>query len=73
MLTWLKIGVGALAGASLAFAAGYLVGRSDGRESVLAGLKDDRITILQDGMAVDKKVIGAEDGQLCQFLGGCEP
>jgi hypothetical protein len=72
LTSWLKIGLGALAGASLAFAAGYLNGRSDGKESVLADLKDDRITILEDGKKIDAEALTADDPGLCALLGGCE-
>ncbi|WFR98728.1 hypothetical protein [Rhizobium tumorigenes] len=71
MLTWLKIGVGALAGASIAFTSGYFVGRSAGKQSVLSSLQSDRITILKDGKEIDEKVLGADDTGLCDLLGGC--
>lgn len=49
----------------------YLKGRSDGRALVLARLAGDRITILQDGKAIDEKVLGSDDDGLCALLGGC--
>lgn len=73
MLTWIKIGVGALAGAALAFSAGYLVGRSAGKESLLSSLKDDRIIVLQDGKEIDAEVLSADDAALCGMLGNCLP
>lgn len=71
MLTWLKIGVGALAGAFIAFTSGYFIGQSAGKQSVRDELKDSRITILKDGKQIDEKVLGADDTGLCNLLGGC--
>jgi hypothetical protein len=71
MLDWLKLGVGALAGAGIAFAAGYLVGSSHGRQSVLQSLQSDRVTILKDGKKIDEQAIAADDTALCDMLGGC--
>lgn len=71
MLTWLKLGVGALAGASIAFTCGYFIGHSAGKKSVLATLQAQRVTILKDGKQIDEKVLGADDDSLCGLLGGC--
>lgn len=49
----------------------YMKGRSHGREAVLAKLKDDRITIFEDGRKIDEEVIGADEAGLCEMLGGC--
>lgn len=50
----------------------YLWGYSSGKETILNRLKDDRITILKDGQAVDNEVLAADTDQLCAMLGGCE-
>lgn len=71
MLSWLKIGVGALAGAAVAFTAGYFIGRSHGKESILASLRDDRITIIENGKRIDAEALSADDVGLCGLLGGC--
>lgn len=71
MLTWLKLGVGALAGASIAFTSGYFIGRSAGKQSVLATLQSNRITILKDGKKIDEQALSADDADLCGLLGGC--
>jgi hypothetical protein len=71
MLDWLKLCVGALAGAGIAFAAGYMVGNSHGRQSILQSLQSDRVTILKDGKQIDEKAIAADDTALCDLLGGC--
>jgi hypothetical protein len=52
-------------------AAVYFVGHHEGRMGVLDSLKDQRITILKDGAAIDNKAIGADDDALCNLLGGC--
>ncbi len=62
---------GALLVAALIAGGSYIAGYSNGKETVLTRLKDDRITILKDGQAIDNKVIGADDNALCDLLGGC--
>lgn len=49
----------------------YLEGRSAGRDSVLAKLRDDRIQILKDGEKIDEAIDLADDSGLCALLGGC--
>lgn len=66
---WLAAGLLAMAG--LAISGIYLTGRSVGRAVVVERLKDDRIRILRDGKDIDDEVSGADDGALCQLLGGC--
>ena len=51
----------------------YLEGRSAGRESVLAKLRDDKIKILREGQEIDREIELADDEGLCALLGGCEP
>lgn len=62
---------GAILAAVAVGAGSYWAGYSSGKETVLNRLKDDRITILKDGQAVDNKVLGADDNALCDLLGGC--
>ena len=50
----------------------YLEGRSAGRESVLAKLRDDKIQILKDGKEIDDAVDLSDDSALCALLGGCD-
>jgi hypothetical protein len=66
------LAVGLLIAAGALYGAGYIQGRSAGRDAVLARLKDDRITIFQDGKRIDEEVLNADDGALCSLLGGCE-
>lgn len=42
-----------------------------GKDEVYDKLKDDRITILEDGKAIDKKVLGADDDTLVCMLVDC--
>lgn len=63
---------GALAALVLTNAATGLYGYSKGKETVLNRLKDDRITILKDGQAVDNEVLNADDQELCRLLGNCD-
>ena len=46
---------------------------SAGRQSVTDRLKDDRITILQDGKRIDEKVFSADDDSLVCMLVECVP
>jgi hypothetical protein len=66
------LAVGLLVAVAALYGAGYIKGRSDGRETVLARLKDDRITVFQDGVRIDNEVLGADDDALCDLLGGCQ-
>lgn len=62
---------GAIFGAVLLAGGGYVWGYSAGKETVLNRLKDDRITVFQNGVKIDNKVLGADDDALCDLLGGC--
>lgn len=42
-----------------------------GKDEVYDKLKDDRITILEDGRAIDKDVLGADDDALVCKLVDC--
>ncbi|MCO5072136.1 MAG: hypothetical protein M9944_13100 [Rhizobiaceae bacterium] len=63
---------GALAALILTNAATGLYGYSKGKEAVLNRLKDDRITVLKDGVKIDNDVLASDDFGLCDKLGGCE-
>lgn len=63
---------GALAALILTNAATGLYGYSKGKETILNRLKDDRITVLKDGVRIDNDVLAADDSGLCDKLGGCE-
>lgn len=73
MLTYLKLGIGALAGAALMAGPVYFYGKSAGRADVVAQLKDNRISILKDGKKIDENVLASDDAALCGLLGGCLP
>jgi hypothetical protein len=49
----------------------HLYAYNMGRQSILARLADDRISILKDGKKIDEEVLSADDDQLCRLLGGC--
>jgi hypothetical protein len=57
----------ALAGLSTALYMSY----SAGKQSVLTKLKDDRITVLQDGKRIDETVLTADDDALYCLLIDC--
>lgn len=63
--------IGAVVAAFAAAGAVYFKGRHDGREAILAKLKDERIEILLDGREIDDEVLAADDSGLCALLGGC--
>lgn len=63
--------LGALVGALLLTIGSGLYGYSKGKEAILNRLKDDRITIFQDGQKIDNEVLNADDEKLCALLGGC--
>lgn len=44
---------------------------SAGKQSVLDRLKDDRITVLQDGKKIDDSVLAADDDALYCMLVNC--
>lgn len=60
-----------LLSAVIAGGTGYVKGRVDGRDRVIAKLQADRIKVLKDGQEIDTKVLTADDTALCDFLGGC--
>lgn len=62
---------GALLGAIVLAGGSFVWGYSAGKETVLNRLKDDRITVFQDGVKIDNEVLGADDNALCDLLGGC--
>lgn len=53
------------------YGAGYLSGRQDGRDALLARLAADKAHIVKDGKEIDHEVLGADDDALCRLLGGC--
>lgn len=75
MLNWLNPYIlgGAVLGAALLVGGSYWWGYDSGKDSVLTRLKDDRITILQDGKRIDEEILDADDDALCALLGGCVP
>lgn len=69
--TSLKVGAVIVVLAGLAWSHLWVYGA--GKDSVLNRLKDDRITVLKDGRAIDDEVLRADDTMLCTLLGGCLP
>lgn len=59
-------------GAALMFLPAKWIGRSEGKQSIIASLKDDKITILEEGKKIDAEALVADDASLCGLLGGCE-
>ncbi|WP_048647507.1 hypothetical protein [Nitratireductor soli] len=69
--SWTKAGAVAVVLAGLAWS--HLTVYGAGKQAVLDRLKDDRITVLKDGKAIDDEVLGADTDTLCGLLGGCLP
>ncbi|MEZ2132681.1 MULTISPECIES: hypothetical protein [unclassified Sinorhizobium] len=67
----IKLPAAAVIGAGLMFFPAKWVGQSEGKQIILASLKDDKITILEEGKKIDAEAIAADDDGLCVLLGGC--
>lgn len=63
--------LGSLLGAIFISVFSGIYGYSKGKEAVLDRLRDERITIFQDGQKIDNEVLNADDEKLCTLLGGC--
>lgn len=68
--SYLKIGVFAVAILAFVGYSYWLV--NVGEDRILSKLKDDRITILQDGKAIDDAVLKADDDDLRCLLITCD-
>lgn len=52
----------------------YVKGRIDGKAAVYAKLEKDHISLVKDGIAIDKEVLSADDSTLlCMLSGDCLP
>lgn len=71
MLTYLKMGLGALIVFPVALGIGFIFGVKHQKSVVAAQVAEAKITILKDGKRVDDKVFDADDTTLCTLLGGC--
>ena len=69
MITYLKIAA-IVAGVAL-IGYSYIRVYNAGKDAVYAKLKDDRISILKDGKAIDEKVLSADDNELMCLLVAC--
>ena len=49
----------------------YFFGKSSQKQSMLAAMKDSRISVLVDGKKIDEKIENSSDDELCAILGGC--
>lgn len=74
---WCKMKTYLYAAVALAIIAGLstlsYMSYSAGKQSVLTKLKDDRITVFQDGKRIDENVFAADDDDLFCLLVNCEP
>lgn len=68
----IKIPAAMALGAALMLYPAKLIGRSEGKQTIIASLKDDKITILEEGKKIDAEALVADDASLCGLLGGCE-
>jgi hypothetical protein len=67
----IKIPAAMALGAALMFLPAKWVGHSEGKQTIIASLKDDKITVLEEGKKIDAEAISADDDGLCLLLGGC--
>ena len=63
--------IGAIVAALSLLGYSYVKGRIDGKAAVYAKLEKDHISLVRDGIAIDKEVLSADDSTLCSLLGGC--
>lgn len=68
-LSWIKITLLVVAITAIGYS--YVRVWNAGQEAVYAKLKDDRITLLKDGKAIDDKVLQADDDDLKCLLVDC--
>jgi hypothetical protein len=53
---------------------GYASAYKSGKDSITAKLQEDKVIVLQDGKAIDEKVIAADDDSLvCMMIDCAEP
>lgn len=53
---------------------GYASAYKSGKDSITAKLQEDKVIVLQDGKAIDEKVIAADDDSLtCMLIDCAEP
>lgn len=67
----IKLPIAIALGAALMFYPAKWIGRSEGKQTIIASLKDDKITILEQGKKIDAEAISTDDDGLCLLLGGC--
>ena len=70
MFDFVRIGAGAIIGASVAFIPAYLIGKSDGRASERATNLTRSVEVLRERNTVDGQIKGMDSSQLCAALGG---
>ena len=70
MLTWLKIGAGALLGASVAALPVYLLGKHQGRQDAAVAALEASIKAIQKREEIDHEVDRADLIDICIELGG---
>jgi len=69
MLTWLKIGVGALAGASLAFTGGCFFGQRLERQAAAVNALTKSVEVLRSRGETDAEISAADAADLCGPMG----
>lgn len=69
----IKLPAAMVVGAGLCFYPAKWIGQSEGKQTIIASLKDDKITTLEEGKKIDAEAISADDDGLCLLLGGCVP
>lgn len=70
MFDFVRIGAGAIIGASVAFIPAYLIGKSDGRASERAAILTRSVEVLRERNATDDQIRKLDDAGLCRALGG---
>lgn len=70
MFDFVRLGAGAIIGASIVFVPAYLIGKSDGRASERAAILTTSIDVLRERNATDDEIRNMDAADLCRALGG---
>lgn len=69
MFTWLKIGVGVLAGLSIGFASGCVVGQRSERQAAAVNALTKSVEVLRSRGETDAEISAADAADLCRPMG----